>query len=119
MSFSSLSDICANRSRSLDRDFQVARVSIEESNHFPNMRRAGQIPNDGAAALEFKKCIDIAFPVLELLRPRRWGRASRSANENMFVASEIESSIAGAMADKIFCSRYFGPAFERLGREPI
>ena len=95
MSLSSLSDICARSSRSLDRDFQVARVTIEDSNHFSNMRRACQIPDGGAAALEFKKCIDIAFPVLELLRPSKWWRASRSANENMFIPSEIESSIAG------------------------
>jgi hypothetical protein len=119
MSFSSLSDICANRSRSLDRDLQVARVSIEDSNQPPNMRRACQIPIDGAAALEFKKCIDIAFPILELLRNRRWRRAWHSTNENMFIPSEIESSIAGVMADKIFCSRYFSPALDRLGRELI
>jgi hypothetical protein len=115
MSLSSLSDICANRSRSLDRDLQVARVSIEDSNQLPNMRRARQIPGDGAAALEFKKCIDIAFPAIQLLRRSKWRRASCSANENMFTPSEIESSIAGAMADKIFYSRYFGPAFGRVG----
>ena len=65
MSLSSLSDICARSCRSLDRDFQVPRVSIEDSNHFPNVRRVRQIPKDGATALEFRKCIDIAFPAFE------------------------------------------------------
>jgi hypothetical protein len=29
------------------------------------VRRVRQIPKDGATALEFKKCIDIAFPAFE------------------------------------------------------
>jgi hypothetical protein len=33
----------------------------------------------------------------------------------MFIPGEIESSIAAAMADKIFYSRYFSPAFGRHG----
>jgi hypothetical protein len=116
MSFSSLSDICANSARSLDRDFQVARVSIEESNQLPNMRLARRIPNDGAAALEFKKCIDIAFPVLELLRRNKWRGASDSANENSFMPSEIESSIAGAVTA---CSLIFRSSVRPPRRELI
>ena len=62
MSFSSASDICARRFRSRDRDAQVARTSVTDSSHSPNMRHGFHIGEEGDMVLECKSCRDIVFP---------------------------------------------------------
>jgi len=106
MSFSSASDICARRFRSRDRDAQVATTSLKDSSHSPNMRHGFQIGEEGHTTLECKRCRDIVFPAVKLL-PTEIGRPSISANENLFIARERESSIVGAKPDTGHCSLGF------------
>ena len=106
MSFSSASDICARRFRSRDRDAQVARTSVTDSSHSPNMRHGFHIGEEGHTALECERCIDIVFTAVKLLLIEI-RRASISANENLFIAHERESSIVGAKPDTGHCSLGF------------
>src|ERR1700744_2650210 len=103
MSFRSASDICARSFRSRDRVAQVARTALRDSSHSPNMRHGFHVGEEGHTALECKRCIDIVFPAVKLL-PVEIGRPSISANENLFIARERESSIVGAKPDTSHCS---------------